>query len=114
MLPLLAAMHVAAECNAPERPELPDGARSTREEMLAGLKAVRAFQADNMAYMQCLERHFNRARGQAGISQDSHSRALADGEYSAAMDAYNAAVSEEEDVAGTFNIELREFRAMQR
>ncbi|MEO1080807.1 MAG: hypothetical protein AAFY29_14715 [Pseudomonadota bacterium] len=113
-MPLLAAMHVAAECKAPERPVLPDGARSTREEMLEGLKAVKTFQADNMAYMHCLEQHFNRARGQASTAQDTHSRALADGEYRTAMDAYNAAVSEEEDVAGTFNIELREFRAARR
>ena len=82
--------------------------------MLAGLKAVKAFQADNMAYMQCLERHFTRARGQANSAEDGNSRALADGAYRAAMDAYNAAVSAEEEVAGTFNVELREFRAARR
>ena len=104
---------LAADCAAPVKPSLPDGATSTMEEMLAGQKAVKAFQVSNTEYMQCLERDFNAAESNAE-SADAATRALAQAAYSQSVEAYNAAVSAEEEIAGAFNIELREFNAAKR
>jgi hypothetical protein len=98
-------------CERPDRPEVPDGASATMEEMLAGQEAVRSFQSTNMDYMKCLERSFNAAKAMAASAADEEERERASGEYEAAVEAYNAAVSAEEEVAGAFNIELREYKA---
>ena len=100
-------------CTRPPRPLLPDGARATLDDMLAGQKAVKAFQAANRDYMKCLETRFTAVRANAE-APDAAVRALAQAEYGMAIDAYNAAVSAEEEIAGAFNIELREFKAANR
>jgi hypothetical protein len=110
------AMQVAADegCNAPTVPKMPDGKRASMEQMLAGQKAVKAFQESNMDYMHCLERKYTAAKAHAKSSKSAEERASANAEYRTSIDAYNAAVSSEESVAGGFNIELREYKAANR
>jgi hypothetical protein len=103
-----------AACDAPLTPRMPDGAEASMQDMIAGQQAVQTFQVANMQYMQCLEKSFTAARAEARKSPDAATRAIAEAEYSRAVDAYNAAVSNEEEVAGNFNIELREYKAAQR
>ena len=102
------------DCTPPIKPDLPDGARASMQDMLAGQAAVKDFQARNMDYMRCLQRHIDKAGSQATRSLDAATRAMALSAHGHANDAYRAAVSEEEEVAGDFNIELREFRAVNR
>ena len=102
---------LAADCVAPEKPPMPDGANASLEEMLAGQKAVKAFQAGNVEYMKCLEGNFMAAEANAKESPDPATRAIAAAEYDESFDAYNAAVSAEEEVAGEFNVELRAYKA---
>ena len=101
------------DCAQPPVPSLPDGASASIEQMLAGRDAVQNFQSENMLYMQCLEARFTAARARVD-SSDRAIQATARAEYSAAYEAYNAAVSAEEEIAGSFNIELREYRAANR
>jgi hypothetical protein len=102
---------VAAEdCTAPASPSLPDGGSATMEQMLEGQKAVKTFQAANLEYMGCLEARFTAAEAAAKKGSDED-KASAQAQYNEAMDAYNAAVSEEEKVAGQFNTEIREYKA---
>ena len=54
-LMLGSATALAGDCNKPASPELPDGANASMEEMLAGQQAVKAFQTENLEYMDCLE-----------------------------------------------------------
>lgn len=103
-----------APCSAPVTPTIPDGARASMQEMIAGQQAVKTFQAANMDYMHCLEKRFSAARRNVDRSADAAGRALAEADYARAVNAYNAAVSAEEEVAGLFNIELREFKASRR
>ncbi len=109
LLACLAAAHAAADCTAPESPKLPPGASSTLADMLEGQKAVKAFQADNMAYMKCLEEQFTAAEKASKKGSDEEKAAAAE-EYQQAVNAYNAAVSEEEAVAGQFNTEIRAYK----
>ena len=46
---------IADDCTAPPSPTPPDGATASMEQMLAGQKAVKAFQAANTDYRSCLD-----------------------------------------------------------
>ena len=107
---LFAASAVAEDCTAPDTPSLPDGGSSTMEQMLEGQQAVKAFQAANLEYMTCLETRFTAAEQAAKEGSDDE-KAAAQEEYNEAMNAYNAAVTKEEEVAGQFNTEIREYKA---
>lgn len=104
-----------AECVAPETPELPNGANATMDQMLEGQKAVKTFQTANVEYMQCLEPLIADAEAQVkkGTEEGAEAEAIAEAQkaYTEAVDAFNAAVSAEESVAGQFNTEIREFKA---
>ena len=106
VLALSGASAMAADCEAPAVPTLPDGATSTMEQMLEGQKAVKAFQAANLAYMQCLEPSLSAAEAQVKEGVEG-----AEETYKAVEENYNAAVSREEEVAGQFNTEIREYKA---
>lgn len=97
---------LAADCEQPAAPELPDGSTSSMEEMLAGQKAVKAFQSANLAYMQCLEPTLTAA--EAAVKEGAEG---AEEQYKAIEATYNAAVSQEEQVAGQFNAEIGEYKA---
>jgi len=101
----------AGGCDKPPMPEMPDGGSATLEQMLEGQKSVKAFQGSNMAYMKCLEDAFQSAETQAKELMDEGAKAAAKSDYTEAIEAYNAAVSAEEEVAGQFNVELREYKA---
>lgn len=97
---------LAADCEPPAQPEVPDGATASMEEMLAGQKAVKAFQAANLEYMKCLEPALTAAETAAKAGEEG-----AIEKYQAVQDSYNAAVSAEEAVAGEFNTEIRAYKA---
>ena len=101
----------AGGCEKPPMPEMPDGGKATLEQMLEGQKSVKAFQSSNMVYMKCLEDAFQSAETRTKELRDAGEKAAAQADYSEAIEAYNAAVSAEEEVAGQFNIELREYKA---
>lgn len=107
---VLGNTYAVAECAKPDAPTLPNGATSAMEDMLAGQKAVKAFQAANIEYMGCLEAAFNAAEKTAQSSKGDEKTA-AQATYDESIDAYNAAVSQEEEVAGQFNTEIRDYKA---
>jgi hypothetical protein len=95
-----------ADCTAPDQPVLPDGAQATMEAMLAGQKAVKSFQTSNIEYMKCLEGIIAEAEKTLKEASDADKKS-----YTDMVDAYNSAVSKEEEVAGQFNTEIREYKA---
>jgi hypothetical protein len=109
-LALVATPALALDCDMPEAPTMPDGASSTMEDMLAGQKAVKAFQAANIDYMSCVENAMNAAEAAAKEASDDD-KAAANEAYAKLVETYNAAVSVEEEVAGQFNTEIREYKA---
>ena len=99
---------MAQDCTAPDVPELPDGGQSSMEQMLEGQKAVKAFQAANLEYMSCLDPQISAAQARA-IAEDASDADKAT--MKSLEEAYNAAVSREEELAGQFNTEIREYKA---
>ena len=107
-LALLSSNAFAADCTAPDMPTVPDGGSSTMEQMLEGQKSVKAYQAANLEYMNCLEPLISEAETTAqGESATDADKAKA----KALNDAYNAAVSQEEELAGKFNTAIRAYKA---
>jgi hypothetical protein len=105
-LALGSAVSVADDCVIPEMPTLPDGGSASMEQMLEGQKAVKAFQAANLEYMSCLEPQMTAA--QAKIKEgDAEALEL----HQQLQESYNGAVSREEELAGQFNTEIREYKA---
>ena len=109
-LALVATPALAQDCDQPEAPTMPDGASSTMEDMLAGQKAVKAFQEANIDYLSCVEKAMNAAEAAAKEAGDDD-KAAAQQTYAELVETYNAAVSIEEEVAGQFNTEIREYKA---
>ena len=105
-LTLGSSVALAQDCTAPTAPQLPDGASSTMEQMLEGQKAVKTYQAANLEYMKCLEPML--AAAEAELKEGVEGAAE---KYKQVEDSYNSAVSAEEEVAGQFNTEIREYKA---
>jgi hypothetical protein len=100
---------LADDCANPPAPTIPDGAGATMDQMIAGQKAVKAFQASNIEYMACLEPGINTA-GEQLASASGDAKAAAKEAYAEKEAAYNAAVSAEESVAGDFNVAIRAYK----
>ncbi|MCB1707716.1 MAG: hypothetical protein KDI10_03130 [Halioglobus sp.] len=104
-LALGSAASMAEDCVIPDAPQISDGESATLEQMLATQKSVKEFQAANLAYMNCLEPQLAAAEAAAkeGVEGAVES-------YQKLQETYNAAVSREEDIAGKFNTEIRDYK----
>ena len=109
-LAFVATPTLAQDCEQPPTPTMPAGATSAMEDMLAGQKAVKAFQAANIDYLACVEKAMNAAETAAKKASDDDKEAAKEA-YADLVETYNAAVSAEEEVAGQFNTEIREYKA---
>jgi hypothetical protein len=106
-LAMASATAWAQDCTAPDVPELPDGKTASYDDMIAGQGAVKAFQADNLEYMNCMEPLITNALAAAqGESATDEDKAR----VKALEEAYNAAVSREEELAGAFNNAIRAYK----
>lgn len=106
---VLGSSMTMAECEIPESPKIPDGGSATMPDMIAGQKGVKTFQAANIAYMDCVEKLMNESEAAAKEGTDDE-KAAAAVVYDKAVTDYNAAVSQEEDVAGQFNKQIGKFK----
>ncbi|MCP5147423.1 MAG: hypothetical protein H6991_05715 [Pseudomonadales bacterium] len=105
-LALSSTMGMAEDCTAPAMPAISEGEESTMEQMLETQQAVKAFQAANLEYMSCLEPQLAAAEAAAKAGTEG-----AADQYMKLQETYNAAVSREEEVAGKFNNEIRDYKA---
>jgi len=105
-LALGSVMSSAEDCVAPDAPQITEGEDSTLEQMLATQKSVKAFQEANLAYMACLEPMLAAAEADAKEGKEGAAET-----YMQIQETYNAAVSREEEIAGKFNTEIRDYKA---
>jgi len=90
----------AAACESPSPVTMPDGATSTRDQMLAAQAQVKAYQAAMNEFVACLDSEADAQGDQAPA------------EFKSLMvERHNTAVTEMEAVAAAFNEQLRAFRA---
>ncbi len=98
---------IAADCTAPNVPSMPNGTSASMEEMLAGQQAVKAFQTANLEYMSCLDPMIAAAKDTADGAEATKADMKA---VKSLEEKYNAAVSEEEDLAAEFNAQIRAYK----
>ncbi len=98
----------ALACDYPERvDDVPDGNIATRDEMIAGKKAVQSYLAVMEEYLACIEAEEAQAVIAMGAVDDETKR-----QRKSTFDKkYNAAVAEMNLVAERFNIQLRAYNA---
>jgi hypothetical protein len=107
LMACLASGSAQATCIYPRAPEhIPDGKTASYDEMVAGQKAVKQFDADMTAYNACLDME-TASLEQSGLYDENRLVELR------AMQAKknNAAVDEVQAVADRFNEQLRIFKA---
>lgn len=103
---------VWADCVVPDAPDFPDGAKASHDEMIAGQKAVKTFQKANLEYLSCVEEDIKSTEAVAGDDNASdEDKATAVVRHGKAVEAYNAAVTREEKIAGQFNSEVQDYQA---
>ncbi len=93
-------------CDVPVTPPTPDRSSATLEEMISAQGEVKAFQAANAEYLECVDGQM--ASEKAAIDEGDES---AEERYALAAADYNAAVSREEQVAADFNTAIRAYKA---
>ncbi len=96
----------ALACDYPKRAAVPDGATSTKEEMIAGQKGVRDYMASMESYLSCIEAEEAAAVLELGNLDEKAKRQRAD----MFNKKYNAAVEEMNLVAEEFNLQVRAYR----
>ena len=104
----MAAAPFALACDYPTPPKnLPDGASASKEEMLAGVKTIAAYQQTMSEYLACIE-----------ADQIAATQALADDDEEGKKQLktmsnkkYNAAVDEQTRTVEVFNAEIRAYKA---
>lgn len=106
----MGSSYALADCTAPTVPAMPDGGKSTMDDMLAGKAAVDAFQQDNAVYLDCLGKQMEAAKAKL-TSSSKNEAATIQADFSQLTEAYNSAVTAEETLATKFNTEIRAFKA---
>jgi hypothetical protein len=105
---LLFLAQSAVACDYPARVNnVPDGNSATRDEMIAGKKAVQQYLAEMEDYLSCIEAEEAEAVIAIGAVDDETKRQR----RSTFDKKYNAAVEEMNLVAEKFNIQLRAYNA---
>ncbi len=91
------AAALVTDCAAPELPTLPDGTKATLDEMMAGQKKVKEFVAAGDGYLKCLTKVI-----------DSKDRPIE--ERNAAVNEHNRMVGAMEQIAASFNDQIKKFK----
>ncbi len=107
-LGLVLVAPLALACDYPAPPKnLPEGATSTKEEMLAGVKMISSYQAEMAVYLDCIEADeivATQALAEDDEEGKRQSKIMFDKKY-------NAAVDEQTKTVEIFNAEIRDFKA---
>ena len=106
---LLSVGAAHADCIYPKSPgSIPDGASASEEEMIAGMKAVKEYNAQVTAYLSCLDMEMqariDAAGTEASEDQVAQIRAIT-------AKRHNAAVDELQSYADRFNEQVKAFKA---
>jgi len=105
-LVFLAPLALACDYPAPPK-DLPDGATATKEEMLAGVKLISAYQEEMTTYLSCIEADQIMAM-QAIAEDDEEGKSRSKSNFDKR---YNAAVDEQTKAVEQFNLEIRTYKA---
>ena len=107
-LALVFATPLALACDYPAPPkDLPDGTTATKEEMLAGVKMISAYQELMSTYLSCIEADQAVALQALG-DEDDDAKTRSSTNFDKR---YNAAVEEQTKTVEIFNLEIRSYKS---
>ena len=105
----LTAAPVRADCPYPAAPDkLPNGSSATLEEMVAGQKAVRAYDKAINDYVSCIDHELEAAIAKGGDQLKPQQKA--DMQHVEAQK-HNAAIDQLQNIADRFNEQVKVFKA---
>jgi hypothetical protein len=115
---LVAATQASAACSYPKSPDkIPDGTKATKEEMIAGMKTMRAYNDLIKQYTDCLKSEHDAAAAKIDANpasdksaQDKKDAQKADLDKVLAQK-NDAAVDEASAVTGRFNEQIKAYNA---
>jgi hypothetical protein len=107
-LAFIFATPLALACDYPAPPkDLPDGATATKEEMLAGVKTISAYQEKMTVYLTCIEAdQVLSVQALTADDEDGKNRSKSNFDKK-----YNAAVEDQTKTVEQFNLEIRTYKA---
>jgi hypothetical protein len=107
------AAQASASCSYPKAPDrIPDGTKATKEEMLAGMKAMRAYNDLITKYTECLQGEHDAAVAKIDPSLAAEKKNAQKVELDNIQQQKNdAAVADAEAVTGRFNDQIKAFKA---
>ena len=94
-----------AACDYPKRIDIPNGAEATKEEMIAGQRAIKTYMDAMNTYLDCIE-----SETEAAKSPDESPEITAE-RKALLSKRHNAAIDEMETVAAEFNAQVRAYKA---
>ena len=98
-----------ADCPYPAAPEkLPDGASATMDEMVAGQKAVRAYDKAIQEYVACIDKELDEKIAKAGDQLKPQQKADM---QKVEAQKHNAAIDQDQSIADRFNEQVKVFKA---
>lgn len=103
---LVFAPPLALACDYPQRVDIPNGATATKDEMIAGQRAVKDYMASMDEYLACIDQEENETLSTLTEITDEEREVRA----TALVKKHNAAVEEMELVAARFNEEVRAYK----
>ena len=104
---LMFSTPLALACDYPQRVKIPNGATATKDEMIAGQRAVKDYMASMDEYLACIEKEEKDTLATLPELTDEEREVRA----STLVKRHNAAVEEMELVAARFNEEVRAYKA---
>jgi hypothetical protein len=110
---LTIATQASAACAYPKSPDkIPDGSKATKEEMIAGMKMMRAYNDQIKTYTDCLKDEHDAAAAKidSGLAQDKKDAQKAELDKVLAQK-NDAAVDDASTVTGRFNDQIKAYNA---
>lgn len=105
----LMAAPVHADCPYPPAPDkLPDGSSATMDEMVAGQKAVKAYDKAINDYVTCIDHELDEAIKKGGDQLKPQQK---EGMQKLEMQKHNAAIDQLQSIADRFNEQVKVFKA---
>jgi hypothetical protein len=103
----------SAACSYPKAPDkIPDGSKSTKEEMLAGMKDMRAYNDLVAKYTECLQVEHDAAVAKIDTSLPKDKQDAQKADLQKILQQKNdAAIDEASTVTGRFNDQIKAFKA---
>jgi hypothetical protein len=109
----LFALPCHAACTYPPQPgAMPDGRTATLEQMKQAQKTVKQYAADMDMYLKCIDDETPKPSDITADMSDARKREITK-QMQVDIERHNAAVNDEQTVAGRFNDQLKIFKAKQ-